>query len=293
MSAATMTAESPTKATLDRLAGVNLSVLGPSNEAEPWLACARACGFELPPQVLALVDTAARLAAEHAAWTPPPPHKDADAMALLAGATVAEILAADDEAARLKSRFDRASRLLIAADGSLETICRDTFAPIRGQLIAGPLREAVASVLENARQLAAKLERFHPGYPAGLLEEASTKEIDAWRASRKLQSDLEKLQAAWLVSFRKAVDRDFKADRPGGFFAFLDPEVVTPEALRLGYDVEVLRIAAAPSEYRLLAPSELMPLIDSIDADLRAQTGPKGQVDFNGRTRVRRGMTSE
>jgi hypothetical protein len=275
---------------LERLAAANVPpTFGHMNEIEPWLAAAQVGKFELPPEALDLVTQGLHLGRLHTENAAPPAYRDKDVEKLLAGATLAEILDADDDHARAEDRHNRGVTLLIGADGLLEGVARDVFLPLRDDLITGPLREALAALLKEARKAADKLKRYAPDFGPALLADGSPSELEVWRDSRRLQADLETFQQAWLVSWYQATSRrapvgpEFFPQRPGGYFVWTNAEAVTPEALRLGHDVEVLRIAAAPSEYRLLAPSELQPLIAALQADSQPE-GPSASY------RIRRGV---
>ena len=282
----------PTKAAFERLAKLDRPpVFGHMSEVEPWLAAGVAGGFELPDSVLEVVSKGEHLAALHAVHVKPAPHRDSDVDKLLAGATLNEILDADDRAAAVFAHWQRGGTLLIAADGHLAGEAADVFSPHRDSLIVGPLRQATAALLREAKAAAAKLERFHPDYPPGLLSEATMPELEVWRASRSLQSKLETLLTAWQTSWyaathpqRGPIGPEFYPSRAGSYYAWRNPELVNPETLRLGHDVEILRIVTAPSDYRLLSPSELLPLIDAIENGLP----PTETAD--GRILVRRGV---
>ncbi len=241
------------------------------------LHAAAAGNFELPAEVLAVVEKGFHLAALHAALLKPPAHRATNVERLLDGAATDEILAADDAAAFAMARWERAGALLIAADGYFGGLSGEAFGPIREGLIVGPLREAVAAVLEDAREVSIRLKAYAPDYPTGLIVKGSMEEIEAWRESRQLQAKLDTYQRAWQASWSRATAArdwpfaDLRPQRPGGYFAWLEPEAVKNQPVRVGQDREILKIAAAPSEYRLLAPSELAPLVTTMDADL----GPK------------------
>jgi len=275
-----MSAATDTQATLSRLAAadspLSLSRLG---EVEPWLAAAAMGGFELPDDVLAIVVQAEHLAAESAAIVDPPQHQPADVQALLAGRTVVEILETDERASAAISRRDRARSLVTAAEGLLVALARDAFAPHRDALVVGPLREAVAALLTRARKMADKLKAYAPDYGDSLLAGGSPAELKLWRDSRSLNRDLDILQQAWRASF-SASGPDLHPQRPGGYFAWTDPQAVRVADLRLGHDREALRIAAERGEYRLLSPSELEPLLAKMDRTLpqNAPTNARGLV---------------
>ena len=263
---------SPTTAAYERLTKLSTPPdFGHQSEVPVWLAAA-AGSFELPPEVLAVVDRGLHLAELYAANVRPAAHRDTDPEALLSGARIEHILDADDDHARAEARYHRGETLLLAAGGHLEGEARDCFAPIRDNLIRNELREAVAQVLAEARKAADALRRFAPDYPPRLLSEGNADELQVWRDSRELQRRLDLYHAAWMASWRWAVfargDVDLRPQRPGGYFAWTDPDAIKSHDLRVGIDREVLRIAAQPSEYRLLAPSELMPLHDRMEADL-------------------------
>ena len=234
---------------------------------------------------------AVHLAKERASIVRPPAHRDLNVEKVLAGATVDEILRADDAAAGAFRWWERQEQLHIAASTNLPHTSRDTFATIRDGLIAGPLRQAVAALLTKATALAQELAAFAPGFDAGeILDSGTPVEIDAYRDSRQLQSHLETLTAAWKASWMLGAPLDYRpgSGRPGGHLCWVNPGAVRDVNLRDGRDAEILRIATAGSEYRLLAPGELEPLIAGLDAALpRDAKGNAAPGTINGSQMVR------
>jgi hypothetical protein len=292
MSPATKT-ETPTAAILDRLAADSPALpFGHMNEIVPWLAAARVGGFELPPEVLDLVTKALHLATLHETHIKPLEHRTANVDRLLKGVSTADIFDDDDAAAFAKSRWERAGAMLIAAQGHLTGECLGVFDLSRDSLITNELREAVADLMKQAKSAAGRLTAFAPDYPPALLAEGNAKEMEVWRQSRRLQDDFTTLVRAWRTSWYQAtrhrghageLGTQFNPSRAGAWFAWVTPDDVTDERLRLGQDTEVLRIAAAESSYELIAPSALMPLIDALQTTLPPEHAPAWQM-------VRRGV---
>lgn len=67
---------------------------------------------------------------------------------------------------------------------------------------------------------------------------------------------------------RDSLGPQFNPVRPGGWFVWTDPEVVKDADLRYGRDAEILRVSTAPSTYRLLSPSELPAIIETLKETL-------------------------
>jgi len=273
MTAATTT---PTAALLARLpVGEPLLPYAHMNELDPWLAAARVGGFELPPEALELVEKAQHLATLNEAHVKPPDHRATDVHRLLSGASLADIFDDDDAAAFARSRWERAGELLIRARDHLAGECGDVFGRARDELVRVQLRDAVAALLDRASDAATKLRRFAPDFgEAALLAEGNAKELSTWRDSRRLQADLETMLRAWSTSWwqatrhgRGTVAVDFHPNSAGFLFAWTTPGDVQDERLMLGRDTEILRIATAPSEYRLLAPCEFQQVIAAADRD--------------------------
>lgn len=294
MTAAKAVAESPTTTMLARLEAADLTpgLFGNGTELLPWLRAAQG-RFELPAEVLAVAERGlhlAQLRQAHSA-SAPAPHQAGDIVALLAGSTPDAIMDADDAAAVAVARHDRAEALLIAAHQRLAGESGGAFKPYRDALIEGPLREAVEALIAEAAGLAGKLSKYGPDYGQALLANGSASELTAYRSSREFQASFALLLAAWRASWSAAtvkggsVGRDWLPQRPGQWYAWLDPEAITSEALRLGHDAEILRIATAPSAYQLLAPSELAPLMERLSAEDKTHRHPA-------RTRVRAGVTA-
>jgi hypothetical protein len=267
----------PTAAALDRLGKIEPAPsFGHGNELEPWLKAASVSGFELPPDVLDVIDVAAHWAEEQVANTPPKPHIVGDVKAILAGASVVSIIDADAAHAAAVARYDTRAALLLAASRRLQGMVAAGFAPTRDGLIRVELRQAVADVLAEAAKAAKSLRKFAPAYSeAALLASGSPAELAVWRGSRQLQANFATLVAAWRASWSRAtahgtgtIDRAYLPMRPGGFFSWVAPDDVQDERLRLGHDSEILRIATAPSEFRLAAPSEIVALVEKMTADL-------------------------
>lgn len=282
-SSMTAQAKSPTTEMLDKLeaAELHVSLFGNSTELLPWLRAAQG-RFELPREVLAVAARGLHLSQLQQAHSAarPAPHQAGDVIAILEGSTPDEIMDADAAAAVAKARHERAGELLIAAGSRLAGESGGAFKPHRDALLEGPLRKAVAALLAEAADLAGQLRKY-PGFSeAALLANGSPKELAAWRSSRELQANFALLLAAWRASWSAAtvkggtVSRDYLPQRPGRYYAWLDPDAVTPEALALGHDVEVLRVASASSAYQLLSPGEFQPLIDRVTAGL-AQNAPQ------------------
>ena len=267
----------PTAAALARLAAIDPppDFGGPANELQPWLAAAAAGRFELPESIIGVVAMAAHVAEEQAANVKPQAHRAGDIDVILHGASVDEVIGADAAHVAALTRHNERERLLLSARRVLQGKVAEGFVPVRDSLIRVELRAAVAELLDKTRRLAGKMGRFAPNFDESeLLAAGTAAELQAWRASRDLQADLETFIAAWRASWSaatgkgQAVGREYAPQRAGGYYAWADPEAVTAEALRLGHDSEVLRIATAASEYRLLAPSEVVALVDRMAADL-------------------------
>jgi hypothetical protein len=292
MTAQATVAKSPTAAAIERLGKIDPPPdFGHMNELEPHLRAAVACGYELPGEVLALAAKGLHLAELTTAHVKPLEHRTVNVDRLLSGASTADILDADDTAATARTRWERAGELLIAAQGHLAAECDGVFGPIRDALIAGPMRDAVADLLKQAKSAAGKLQAFAPDYPPALLETANESELKVWRQSRQLQRDFDVLVRAWSTSWYQAtchrgrageLGTQFNPSRPGGWFAWVTPDDVIDERLRSGHDVEVLRVASASSEHRLLSPGELMPLIAEIQATLPTEHKPAWQMVRHG-----------
>jgi hypothetical protein len=235
-------------------------------------------GYELPEEALELVAKALHLAKLHEGHVKPPEHRTVDTARLLAGASTAQIFEADAVNAEALLRWEKAGELLIAARGKLAGMELDLFrGPLRDELIAGPLRSAMAALLKEAKIAAGKLEKFAPDYPPALLEQASDKDLAIWRQSRILQSDFDVLVRAWLTSWTRAtrsgtgsVELHFSTEKAGGYFAWVSPDDVADPDVRYGRDTEVLRVATAGSTYRLISPAEFKPMIADLQATLPA-----------------------
>lgn len=292
--------KSATAAVIDRLAALETTpAWGHMGELPVWLDAAAVGRFELPDSVITVAKTALHLAHERSLIVRPSARKPADPDALLAGVTVANILDGDDEHARATSRSERAEALLLAAESALTHSQRDAFLTVRDSLIVNELRAAVGELMEKAKRAAGALAAFGPDYPPALLSEGNAKQLDQWRQSRQLQHDLEVLTHAWQTSWFQAtrsglgttgVGPALYPQRAGGHYCWVSPDQVNPEALRLGIDSEVLRIATAPSEYRLLAPGELPTLIAELDAAAPRDSRGVSIATTSGHQLVRRGM---
>jgi hypothetical protein len=267
----------PTAAMLDRLAEIGRRVdFGHGNELEPHLAAAAAGGYELPDAALAVAAQGIRLSELHRNHVKPAPWKYANLEALLSGGIpIDAVLDGDDAHAAAMRRWERAGELLIAASSHLAGECNDVFAPIRDQLITGPLRAAVADLLKQAKSAAGKLQAFAPDFPPTLLADGNAEELETWRASRLLQRDFNLMLAAWRTSWYRAtriagrageLGRQFRPMRAGLWYAWTDPLAVPDERLRLGIDSEILRVATVPVEYRLIAPSEFTSVYNAAEA---------------------------
>lgn len=276
MTAQATVAKSPTVAALERLSKIDPAPdFGHGNELQPWLAAAAVAGFELPAAIIDVVQVGAHLAEEQAANVHPPKHRAGDVDAILLGATVDEVLNRDAAHDAAVARWEDRNRLLMAGTRLLQGEVSAAFVPQRDSLIRNELRHAVADLLEQAAKVAKQLRKFAPDFSeATLLAKGSPAELTAWRASRELQKNLQTLLTAWRWSWYAATGRgksvglEFLPERAGGFYAWIEPDSITAEALRLGQDQEVLRIAAAASKYQLLAPSELAPLLERLTAGM-------------------------
>lgn len=277
MTAAQTVADSPTKDAYERASKLEQPIpWGHGNEVEPHLASAVANGYELPAEVLAVVEKGFHLANLHATLVKPSDHRATDVHKLLDGATVDEILTADDEATFARQRWERGISLLIAADSVMAGMCNEAFAPVRDGLIRNELRTAVNQLLVEARKAAAGLKKYAPAFAeADLLAEGNPAELGHWRASRILQAKFDLLLKAWLTTWSAVTGRgkelgyEYAPHRAGRYFCWLEPDSIADEALRFGLDGEILHVASErASEYRLLAPADLMPLIDEIQAGL-------------------------
>ena len=216
----------------------------------------------------------------------PPAHQPQDPHHLIGGASPAEVLKADDEHAAALAQYQREMEVLSRGEAAWEASERDAFDLVRDELIRGPLRTAIEELMDKAGEAAHKLEKYAPIYEAPLLAKGSTADIETWRQTRQMQDDLEVLRAAWLASSRREyvhrvprrpLGHQFRPERAGGWYAWTNPDAVTDEALRLGRDREILRIARADSEYRLIASSELVQVIADLDAKAPREhrTGPR------------------
>ena len=269
MTAAAQTTEVETRALLDRLAKLDAPLpWAHGSEIEPWVSAARVGDFPLPAEVLDVARKAIHLATLHEKHVAPPAHRDRDVDKLLSGTSVADVLDADDRAAFAKAHWARAGELLIAAESALSGMEADVFASVRDSLITTELREAVATLLKRAKSAAGKLAAFAPNYPPSLLESANDSELKVWRQSRQMQHDFEVMIGAWLASWHRAthhgapvVPVHFCPSRPGGVWAWSVADEVADDRLRLGVDIEVLRVSTAGSPYQLASPSELPPLV--------------------------------
>jgi hypothetical protein len=257
------------------------------------MRAAEAAGFELPAAILDVVGVAAHCAQERASCAPPKPHVVGDVKAILAGASVLSIIDADAAHAAAVARWERANELLQHGARLLEGMAGQAFVGCGDDLIRNELRQAVADVLDRVREVTKHLRKFAPDFnEAALLAKGTTTELDCWRSSRELQATFDTLVMAWLTTWRASTGRgrelgpEFCPTRAGAWYAWVTPDDVQDERLRLGHDVEVLRVASASSPYRLIAPSELAPLLEVIDAAL-----PK-DAPRNARVLVRRDMVA-
>jgi hypothetical protein len=240
------------------------------DELVAWLEASVVGNFALPATVQTLVDAAVHLQGQRAMLVRP------DAVAVPAKAaltmTAGEVLAANDAAAAATARYAREVDVVTRGEAVLEHTCMSTFGAERDNLIRGPLRRAVADILDKAREVAGELRKYAPSFTDGLLGAGTPQELQRWRDSRELQSTFHILQACWLLSFRHAgvaggmIDNSLVPERPGGYYAWADPDAVRPEALRNGDDRELLRVASAASAYQLRAPSELVSLLAEMNA---------------------------
>jgi hypothetical protein len=265
--------ETPTAAMLARLAALDMAPdFGHMAEILPWSEASRVGSFELPGSVINIVTMAAHLGEQAAGNVKPQPPANA-VLAILAGGDVDEAIAADAAYAAAVARHTERARLLLAATGRLQSEALAAFVPHRDSLVVGPLRESVAALLKQAKSQAKTLQAFAPNFEPALLAEGNAEELETWRRSRQVQRDFEVMLRAWSTSWfaatrhgRGTIELQFYPVRPGLWYAWTDPLAVPDESLRIGRDVEVLRIAAAPSEYRLLAPCEFQPVLAAADA---------------------------
>ena len=272
-------ATSPAAEMLARLEAAELTtdLFGNGTELLPYLRAAKVGGgFELPQEVLAVAEQGlhlARLQQAHSA-NAPAPHKPGDIKRILAGGTPEEIMDADDVALVAKARHDRAGNLLIAARQQLAGMSGAAFGPHREALVTGPLRESVASLLADAKAKATTLKRFAPDYGPALLGDGNPAQLQAYRASRQMNADMAVLTAAWRASWvaaskDKSVAREFVPQRAGTWYCWVAPDDVHPDAVRLGTETDILRLATvASTEYRLASPSEIVALVEQMAADL-------------------------
>jgi hypothetical protein len=288
------TAESATKTALDRLnAIVPTPDLGTSTEFRHWLEAAVAGDFELPAGPLRIVAQAQHLAEEIVANVRPEAYRAAFVDDVLDGATVDDLIERDAAHAAALARWEAREAVLSGCRRVFAGRAGAAFVEYREDLIRNELRAAVDALLADAKAAAAKLKAFAPDYPPALLETANEGELKVWRQSRQTQRAFDSLLTAWRSSWYAASGRgqtvgsEWTPQRAGGWYAWEDPDSITDEALRLGHDGEVLRIAAtAPTRYRLLSPNELMPLLAQIDASL-PRHAPR-----NARVLVRRDMVA-
>ncbi len=242
-------------------------------ELVAWLQASTVAGFALPASIQPLVDSACHLQDQRAALRRPEPGPAHPAEGML-NQTAAQIRKATEEAATNAAHYAADMDMIVKGEGVLGWTCEDVFREERDGLIRGPLRDAIAVVLSEAAKVADKLAHHAPFADRQLLLNATPEELQLWRDSRTPQATLATLQRTWLLSFGRSavrggvVDPGLRPERPGGYFAWVDPEAVPDDGLRLGHDTDILRIASAPAEYRLLAPSELQPLIDEMNAAL-------------------------
>jgi hypothetical protein len=275
----TAAATSPAAAMLARLEAAELTpdLFGNSTELLPYLrAAAISPGFDLPADCLAVAEQGLHLAQLQQAHSAnaPSPHQPGGIKRILAGGTPEEILDAEDVALVAKARHERAWHLLLAARQQLAGMSGAAFAPHRESLVTGPLREKVASLLAEAKAKAATLKKFAPDYGPALLNDGNPTQLLAYRASRQMNADLAVLTAAWRASWvaaskDKSVAREFVPQRAGTWYCWVAPDDVHPDAVRLGTDADILRLATvASTEYRLASPSEILAVVDQMTADL-------------------------
>jgi hypothetical protein len=239
-----------------------------TDELLGWLRASIAGGFELPETVRDLVAEAAHLRLQRLGLARP-----AEA-ALLAEAvltmTASEVVAANDAASAAAAQYVREVEIVTAGEASLGWRCEDVFREERDGLICGPLRDAVSAIILEASTIAAALSHYAPVYVDGLLTAGSPDELKWWRESRKLQSTLDILHHTWTLSFGRScmsggvIDYTCRPQRPGGFYVWRDAWAVESEPLRYGQDREVLRVASAASQYRLIAPCEFSGVVDEL-----------------------------
>lgn len=293
MPTATKEKKATTGDILERVQGLSLRDYP---ELAAWLDAASIGGFELPQEALDFADKVVHLAEQRATLPQPAAPVDGPAR-LLAGDSVKEVLRATQKAAGEAQQYQAAAALLDEADRYLRSHADVLLAEHRDALITGPLREAVAKLLVEAEPYAVKLQALAPDFSRNISDRGSGAEIELWQASRPLAQRLAVFHRAWSVSWGKVtrhggqVPLEFHPQRPGGYFAWIEPDKVEDEALRFGRDTEPLRIVLAGSRYRLLAPSELQSVIEAIDNKIREEIERTGlRPQRSGHNLVRSGV---
>lgn len=204
---------------------------------------------------------------------------------ILAGATVAEAVDAERQAAHtaelLEARRTAASQ---AVKLLTERISRTT-AVSHEELIVRRLRPVVSEIVTEARALVDKLEPFAPAFdPDEVAKWATPAQLKAWRTAAELQDRLDRCLAAWLASWRTStsgtsdhkVPPYLRIDAPGGAHAWEHPEQVADIDVRDGRTTKVLAIAVhADAGYRLASGAEMLELSERVQ--LNASWAPGEQ----------------
>jgi len=265
-------------------------------ELVSWLRAAHAGNFALPPAVVDLAEQALSLAQQRETLGRRPLADPMSASVLLTGIPAADAAKINARTLAAAEEWDRQAKLLTDAITYLPFHSDDVFKVERDRLIAQELRRAVAAALGEARPITEKLSKYGPGFKDGLLGQGTAAELGLWRESRVLHGRLDTLSAAWQQSMWRALTRDLaqlRPLRPGGWYCWSNPDAITDESLRLGHDREVLSIVAQPSEYKLIAPGEIQPLIERLDSlverDAKGQPLPGSPGGF---ARLRAGVCS-
>jgi hypothetical protein len=272
-------ADSPTAPALARLnAIVPTPDTGGSTEVRFWLEAAVAGSFELPAAPLRIVEQAAHLAEQIAANVKPKPYRAGFVDDVLDGATLDEILERDAEHAAALARWEAREALLSECRRVFAGRAGAAFTDTADDLIRNELRAAVDALLADAKAAAAKLKEYAPDFGPKLLESGNAADLATWRSSRELQAKFNTLVAAWTTSWTAATGRglefgrEYCPARAGGWYCWENPGSIADEAVRLGHDGELLKVAIAPSPFRLLAMSELEALIADVQAALPADS---------------------
>jgi hypothetical protein len=132
-------------------------------------------------------------------------------------------------------------------------------------LIEGPIRDAMADLIDRLSPMAETLEDFAPAYdPKDIIGSAEPDQLAAWRESREAQNDFDLIRDVWHQIFLDSCDtarggpakrRWMKPRRPGGIFGWEDPLGIPHLPTRDGRG-DVLAIAHYPG-FRLASPREV------------------------------------